>query len=77
MTEILTKVIVDCFTGESTVLPLTTEELEQRELDRLAYEAQEELRLQAEADKAALEASAVSKLTALGLTAEEISALKN
>jgi DNA-binding NarL/FixJ family response regulator len=77
MTETLTKVIVDCSTGESTILPLTAEELAQRETDRLAYEAQEAERLAAEAARSSAEASAVAKLTALGLTAEEIAALKN
>ena len=76
MTETLTKVIVDCATGESTIVPLTAEEIAQREADRLAWEAQEAERLAAEAAKAEAEASAVAKLTALGLTAEEIAALK-
>jgi hypothetical protein len=76
MTEILTKLVVDCSTGEATEVPLTTEELAQRETDRLAYEAQEATRLAAEEAKAVAQASAVSKLTALGLTADEIAALK-
>jgi hypothetical protein len=77
MTDTPTKVIVDCSTGESTIVPLTAEELAQRETDRLAYEAQEAERLAAEAAKATAQASAVAKLTALGLTADEIAALKN
>jgi hypothetical protein len=77
MTEILTKLVVDCSTGEATEVPLTAEELAQRETDRLAYEAQEAERLAAEAARSSAEASAVAKLTALGLTAEEISALKS
>jgi hypothetical protein len=77
MTEILTKLVVDCSTGESTQIPLTAEELAQRETDRLAWEAQEATRLAAEAAKATAQASAVAKLTALGLTADEISALTN
>jgi len=76
MTDTPTKIVVNCETGTQEVLPLTAEEMAQMEIDRLAYEAQEAERLQAEADKAALEASAVSKLEALGLTAEEIAALK-
>ena len=76
MTEQLTKVIVDCSTGESTIVPLTAEEIAQRETDRLAWEAQEATRLAAEEAKAVAEASAISKLTALGLTADEIAALK-
>jgi hypothetical protein len=76
MTETPMKVIVDCATGESVTTPLTAEELAQREIDRLAWEAQEAERLAAETAKAEAEASAISKLTALGLTAEEIAALK-
>ena len=76
MTDTPTKVIVDCATGESTIVPLTAEELAQRETDRLAYEAQEATRLAAEEAKAVAQASAISKLTALGLTADEIAALK-
>lgn len=76
MTETPTKVIVDCSTGESTIVPLTAEEIAQREADRLAWEAQEAERQAAEQAKAEAEASAVAKLTALGLTAEEIAALK-
>jgi hypothetical protein len=77
MTETLTKVIVDCSTGESTIVPLTAEELAQRETDRLAWEAQEATRLAAEAARSEAQASAVAKLKALGLTANEIAALKN
>ena len=76
MTEIITKLVIDCSTGVATEVELTEEELAQREEDRLAFEAAEEARLTAEAEKAALEASAVAKLEELGLTAEEIAALK-
>jgi hypothetical protein len=58
------KVIVDCATGESTTVPLTAEELAQRETDRLAWEAQEAERLAAEADLKALKDSAKAKLVA-------------
>jgi hypothetical protein len=75
MTEILTKLVVDCSTGIATEVPLTAEELAQRETDRLAYEAQEAERLVAEEEKEALKASANAKLTALGLTADEIAAI--
>jgi hypothetical protein len=75
MTETPTKLVVDCSTGEQTVVPLTTEELAQRETDRLAYEAQEADRLAAEAEQETLKASANAKLAALGLTADEIAAI--
>jgi hypothetical protein len=76
MTQVITKLVIDCSTGEATEVELTQEELAQREEDRLAFEAAEQARLTAEAEKAALEASAVAKLEELGLTAEEIAALK-
>jgi hypothetical protein len=75
MTETPTKVIIDCSTGESTIVPLTPEELEQREIDRLAWEAQEAERKAAEEEKKALQESANAKLLALGLTEDEITAL--
>ena len=75
MTDTPTKVIVDCATGESTTVPLTAEELEQRELDRLAWEAQEAERKAAEEEKENLKASANAKLLALGLTEAEVAAL--
>jgi hypothetical protein len=75
MSEVATKVIVDCSTGESTTVPLSPEELEQREIDRLAWEAQEAERLAAEEEKETLKASANAKLLALGLTEAEVAAL--
>jgi hypothetical protein len=75
MTDTPTKVIVDCATGESTTVPLTEAELEQREIDRLAWEAQEAKRKAAEEEKETLKASANAKLLALGLTEAEVNAL--
>jgi hypothetical protein len=75
MTETITKIVVDCATGISTEVPLTEAELEQRETDRLAWEAQEAERLAAEAEQEALKASANAKLAALGLTGDEIAAI--
>jgi hypothetical protein len=75
MTETPTKVIVDCSTGESTIVPLTAEEIAQRETDRLAWEAQEAERKVAEEIKENLKASANAKLKALGLTEAEVNAL--
>lgn len=67
--EIVTKLVVDLSKPEGhpervQSIPLTAEELEQRELDRIAAEAAEAERLQAEADLAALKASARQKLIA-------------
>ena len=64
MTEVITKLVVDCSTGVATTVPLTAEELAQRETDRLAYEAQEAARLVAEEDLKALKDSARAKLVA-------------
>jgi len=75
MTEVITKLVVDCATGEATEVPLTAEELAQRETDRLAYEAQEAERKAAEEAKEAAKASANAKLKALGLTDSEIAAI--
>jgi hypothetical protein len=75
MTEVITKLVVDCSTGIATEVPLTAEELAQRETDRLAYEAQESERLAAEEAKETAKASANAKLKALGLTADEIAAI--
>ena len=69
------KVIVDCATGESTTVPLTEAELEQRKIDQLAYEAEEAELLAAEEEKENLKASANAKLLALGLTEAEVNAL--
>lgn len=69
------KVIVDCATGESTTVPLTEAELAQREIDRVAYEAQQAELEAAEQAQEALKASANAKLLALGLTEAEVAAL--
>jgi hypothetical protein len=75
MTEIITKLIVDCTTGEQTIVPLTEEELAQRELDRIAAEEAQAVREAEELAKAEAKASAQAKLAALGLTEAEIAAL--
>jgi hypothetical protein len=75
MTDTPMKVIVDCATGESTTVPLTEDELAQREIDRVAYEAQEAERKAAEQAQENAKASANAKLLALGLTEAEVAAL--
>jgi hypothetical protein len=75
MSEIITKLVIDCETGEQTVVPLTEEELAERELMQLQAIADQEQREADAALKAAAKASAVSKLAALGLSDTEISAL--
>ena len=70
-----TKLIVDCSTGVTTEVELTDAEVAQREADAAAYAVEQAAREAAEAAKAAAKASGEAKLAALGLTAEEISAL--
>jgi hypothetical protein len=76
MSEVLTKVVVDCSTGISEVVPLSAEEIAQREADALAYaerKAEEEAAAQS---LATLKASAKAKLIAgEPLTAEEADTL--
>ena len=75
MTDTPTKVIVDCSTGEQTVVPLTAEEIADMQA---AAEAAEQARLAAEAEAAAVAAakqSAQDKLKALGLSDVEIAAI--
>jgi hypothetical protein len=71
-----TKLVVDCSTGQTTEIPLTKEEISQRKAEAEAYKTQEEERLIIEKTRAEAEASAVAKLEGLGLTSDEILALK-
>lgn len=75
MAEQLTKIELNCATGEEIIRPLTQEEIVQLELDRAASAKWEEERIALLEAKAAARASAEAKLAALGLTAEEIAAL--
>ncbi len=76
MTEVLTKVVVDCSTGEQTIVPLTAEEIAQREADAAAFAEAEAARVAAEEAKAALKESAKSKLVSgQPLTEEEAAVL--
>ena len=75
MSDVLTKVVVDCTTGEQMVVPLSAEEIAQREADAAAFAEEQAARDAAAAAEAAAKESAKSKLAALGLTDEEIAAL--
>jgi hypothetical protein len=70
-----TKIVVNCETGETTVVTLTSEEIAQREADAAAFAVAEAERLAVEEAAAAAKASGQAKLAALGLSAEEIAAL--
>lgn len=75
MAEVLTKIEVNCLTGEQSIVPLTEEEIAQREADAAAFAVAEAERVAAAEAAAEAKASATSKLAALGLTADEIAAL--
>ena len=70
-----TKLVVDCSTGITTEVELTDEELAQREADAAAWAVEQAEREAEAAAKAEAKVSAEAKLEALGLTADEISAL--
>lgn len=81
MSEIITKLVVDLSKPEGDPervqsIPLTEEELAEREIMQLEAIAAQEQREADEAAKALAKASAESKLSALGLTADEIAALR-
>jgi hypothetical protein len=61
--------------NEVQYVPLTAEEIQQRELDAIAFATEQAERQAAEEAKAAAKASAHAKLLALGLTADEVAAL--
>ena len=80
MTEVITKLVVDLSKPEGhpervQSIPLTEEELAQRELDRIAAEEAEAARLQAEQEREALKASARAKLVSGEPLTEEEAAL--
>lgn len=75
MTDTPIKIEVNCATGIAVEVPLTQDEIQQRELDAIAAataKAEADALAQAEAEA---KESAKAKLAALGLTAEEIAAL--
>jgi len=70
-----TRIEINCETGVESIIELTDAEIAQMEADRVTAEArkaEEDAAAQAAADA---KASAQAKLTALGLTADEIAAL--
>lgn len=76
MADTPTKVIVDCASGETTIVPLTAEEIAEREQMAAEYEAQKAAEEEAAAALQALKDSAKAKLIAgEALTAEEADTL--
>lgn len=70
-----TKLVIDCSTGIESIVELSDEEMAQRERDAAEYAIRKAEQDAKAAALAAAKASAIEKLTALGLTAEEIAAL--
>jgi len=70
-----TKLIINCETGVQEEIELTDEEVAQLEADRQAAQVAQAERDAEAIAKGAAKASAEAKLTALGLTAEEVAAL--
>jgi hypothetical protein len=71
-----TRIEINCATGVESIIELTDAEVAEMELEAgLAAQAEQD-REAAEALKAAAAASAVTKLEAIGLTADEIAALR-
>jgi hypothetical protein len=75
MSDTPIKIEVNCATGIAVEVPLTQEEIAQRELDAIAAATAKAEREAAEQAAADAKASAQAKLAALGLSAEEIAAL--
>ena len=69
------KLIVDCASGAQTYVPLSQEEIEERELMALQAAEEQEAREAAEAEREALKASARAKLVAGEPLTEEEAAL--
>ena len=75
MAETLTKVVVNCETGVQEILPLTAEEIADRETAAAAYAGEKAAADAAAEAAAAAKASGLAKLLALGLTEDEANAL--
>lgn len=76
MSEILTKLVFNCDTGLTEEIELTAEEIAEREAAQAQFEIDQAARAAEQAAKDAAKASAEAKLATLGLTPEEIAALK-
>jgi hypothetical protein len=75
MSETLTKVVVNCETGVTEIIPLTAEEIADRETAAAAYAVEQAEREAAAEAAAEVKASGLAKLMALGLTEAEANAL--
>jgi len=76
MSDTPTVLEIDCTTGVQTERPMTADEIAAQKAQADAFAAQQAAQAEADAAKAAAAASAADKLAKLGLTPEEIAALK-
>ena len=74
-TETPTKVVVNCTTGVTEIIPLTAEEIAAQETAAVAFAAEQAERTAAAEAAAEAKASGIAKLLALGLTEAEANAL--
>ena len=70
-----TRVEINCTTGVETIHELTDAEIAQREVDAAQAEARRVAKEAEDAQRATAKASAIAKLVALGLTADDLKAL--
>ena len=75
MAETLTKLVIDCATGERKEIPLSAEEIAEREAMAAQAEAERLAQEQAEQEREALKASARAKLVSGEPLTEEEAAL--
>ena len=75
MSDTPIKIEVNCATGIAVEVPLTAEEIAQRQADAIAAAEEQAKREADEAKIADAKLSAQAKLAKLGLTGDEISAL--
>ena len=73
--EVISKIVVNCATGQREVVPLTEAELLEREAMALEAEAQRAAEEAAQAQKEADKQAGIDALKALGLTDAQIAAL--
>ena len=72
----LNRVVFNAITGEKTIIELTAAEVAELQAQAVIAETQRQELEAAQAAKAIAAASAVAKLEAIGLTTEEIAALR-
>ena len=75
MSDAPQKLVVDCKTGKQAYVPLSADEIAQREADAIKAEAERVAEEQAQAELEANKQSAKDKLASLGLTEAEVIAL--